>query len=56
MTWPRIRDLPEREREPFNRWLSGQTRPLMMGVPEHEQDGYFPWDYDRWKGSCIIVD
>jgi hypothetical protein len=51
MTWPRIRDLPEAEREPFRVALIGQTCPLVDGVPMSEQDFYYPWDYDRWKSG-----
>jgi hypothetical protein len=47
--WPRIRDLPEKEREPFRKALAGQTVPLVENVSIEEQDFYFPWDYDRWK-------
>ena len=48
-SWPRIRDLPEVERDPFDKFLRGQTIPLLEGVPMSEQDGYYPWDYDNWK-------
>ena len=47
--FPRVRDLPEEEREPFMRWLMNQTRPILPGVPVREQDGYYQWDHDRWK-------
>lgn len=47
--WPRIRDLPERERELFTRFLEGQTRPWVTDVPEADQDFYYPWDYQNWK-------
>jgi hypothetical protein len=49
VSWPRIRDLPESERQPFSEFLWGQTLPLIDGVPMAEQDGYYPWDYDNWK-------
>lgn len=52
--WPRIRDLPEAEREPFTQWLAGQTRPLLVG--EEIQDGYYGWDYARWKRGQQIID
>ena len=55
-TWPRIRDLPERERGPFTKWLAGQTRPWIDGAGEDSQDGYFPWDYSRWKAGIAVVD
>ena len=45
--WPRVRDLPEAEREPFSKWLRGQTAPHLS--EEVLQDGYYQWDYDQWK-------
>lgn len=54
--WPRIRDLPESEREPFTEWLNGQTRPLIDGLPDDEQDGYYRWDYERWRAGWPVVD
>ena len=36
--WPRITDLPEEEREPFSKWLMGQTVPLNDDDPRVEQD------------------
>lgn len=50
--WPLITDLPEREREPFTKWLTGQTCPMN----EDGTVGYFPWDYSRWKDRKPIVD
>ncbi len=47
--FPRIRDLQEGERKEFDRWLAGQTRPGIEGLPDSEQDGYYEWDYERWK-------
>ena len=44
--WPRIRDLPEEEREPFRQFLVGQTCP---SIDDPIQDAYYPWDYDNWK-------
>lgn len=49
--WPRVSQLPKSEQRAFERWLDGQTRPVIGGVLDDEQDGYFPWDYDRWKGQ-----
>ncbi len=49
--WPRVRDLAEAEREPFTRWLSGQPRPYLICESPENQDGYYGWDYDRWKRS-----
>lgn len=48
VSWPRIRDLPAEQREPFEHWLRGQTCPWLEGVPETEQDAYHQGDYDRW--------
>lgn len=49
--WPRTRDLPENEQEPFEAWLSsfGATRPMINNVPMSEQDGYFAADYEKWQ-------
>lgn len=54
--FPRIRDLPEQERESFCRWLSGQTVPWFDNLPISEQDGYFRWDYMRWKKRLPVID
>jgi len=54
--WPRIRDLPEAARAPFRKWLSGQTVPMIDGVPYEEQDAYYPWDYERWKAGKRVID
>lgn len=54
--WPRINDLPEEERIPFEDWLRGQTRPLLDNTPWEEQDTYYPWDYDRWKAGLPVID
>jgi hypothetical protein len=58
--WPRVRDLPEKERNEFEIWLNGQTRPVIEGEPDSEQDGYFPWDYAKWRivkmGGAYIWD
>lgn len=48
-TWPRIKDLPQQEQETFKQFLIGQTCPLIEGLPDKEQDGYYPWDYDNFK-------
>ena len=55
-TWPRIKDLPEEEQKPFSSWLIGQTVPEIDGVPWDEQDGYYMWDYDRWKAGLPVID
>ena len=49
--WPRIKDLPESEHEPFKKFLEGQTCPEIPGVPMAEQDGYYTHDYLRWKAG-----
>lgn len=46
--WPRIKDLPVEQQEPFNKWLYGQTCPWIEGLPISEQDAYYPWDYERF--------
>lgn len=52
---PRIRDLPEEERELFNEWLvyNGQTRPFHPELPKtpEEQDFYYEHDYREWKSG-----
>lgn len=45
----RIRDLPEHEQKPFLEFLHGQTRPLVEGIPDDEQDFYYECDYLNWK-------
>lgn len=54
--WPRIRDLPVDEQDPFIVFLDGQTRPMIDGVPGTEQDAYYPSDYERWKSGLPIID
>jgi len=56
MTWPRIRDLPEEERVPFNQWLAGQTCPWIEGMHEDSQDAYYEHDYRRWKAGLRPLD
>jgi hypothetical protein len=48
-TWPRIRNLPPEEQEPFGIWLRGCTQPIIEGDPMDEQDGYYTGDYQEWK-------
>ena len=49
--WHRIRDLPEGDREPFEKWLKhgGHTQPVMIDVGPDEQDAYYQFDYVLWK-------
>ena len=54
--FPRIRDLPKNEQPYFEHWLWGQTRPLIEGLPDEEQDAYYPWDYERWKEGLPVID
>jgi hypothetical protein len=54
--WPRIKDLPIDQQEPFNAWLSGQTCPFIEGVKIADQDAYYPWDYDRFARGLAVVD
>ena len=46
--WPRVRDLPEERRAPFELWLAGSTRPLIENLPQAEQDFYYDEDYVTW--------
>ena len=48
-TWPRIRNLPAEDREPFAIWLWGSNHPIIEGEPLEEQDAYYTGDYLRWK-------
>jgi hypothetical protein len=54
--YPRIRDLPESERKPFEDWLLGQTVPFIQDTAIMEQDGYYPSHYARWKAGLPIID
>ena len=49
--WPRIKDLPIEEQEPFREWLQGQTCPVIEDVPFEESDGYYDHNYKRWKAG-----
>lgn len=46
--YPRTRDLNEDIRELFEQFLTGQTRPLIEGVSDEEQDAYYPWDLENF--------
>ena len=50
-TWPRIRNLPPEEHEPFALWLWAFARPgpIIEGELDIEQDGYYTGDYRDWK-------
>ena len=52
--WPKIKDLPKEEQEPFWEWLTGQTIPMNEDNPEEKC--YFQWDYDRWKAGLPVID
>lgn len=57
MKYPRLRDLPEGERELYKSWLTGQTRPICNETEaESEWDWYYPWDYERWKAGLPVID
>ena len=58
---PRCRDLPAGHRAAFRTWLEegGHSRPLIPGVAPGDfegQDGYWPWDYARWRAEALSVD
>jgi len=48
----RIKDLSKEEQKEFKKWLgeNGCTRPLIFGVMNRQQDGYYASDYEVWKG------
>ena len=50
-TWPRIRNLPPDEREPFGLWLiqEPKIRPYIEGESFEDQDAYYTGDYRDWK-------
>ena len=50
-TWPRIRNLPPEEREPFALWLlqAPKIRPYIEGESFEDQDAYYTVDYQEWK-------
>ncbi len=54
--YPRIRNLPTEEQEPFSKWLTGQTCPWIEGESIEDQDAYYPWDYARWKKGLPVID
>ncbi len=53
--YPRIRNLPQEEQEPFRQWLMGQTRPG-PSLPPEEYDFFYQSDYDRWKTGLTAAD
>lgn len=59
LQWPRICDLPAHEQIPFEKWLTGQTRPMLENISPTDdfgQDGYYDHDYRRWKAGLPCVD
>lgn len=56
--YTRIRNLPENEREPFRKWIDGQTRPLMENetMDAESQDAYYEHDYQAWKRGGGVWD
>jgi hypothetical protein len=53
--WPRMRDLPEAERASFTEWLYGSAAPWIDGLPQSEQDAFYPWDYSAWRRNVKII-
>lgn len=54
IAYPRIRNLPEKEREPFKKWLGDHLCQIPVPdttVPISGQDWYYPFDYEAWKRS-----
>lgn len=51
--FPRIRDLPEIEQEPFSKFLEYQTCPLVECIDMKDQDFYYKHDYERWKYQVL---
>ena len=47
--FPRIRELPKEEQEPFREAMQNKEMPWLRGIPENEQDGFWLYDYARWK-------
>lgn len=49
----RLRNLPPEEQGPFWAWLTinGQTRPVMAGIPDQDQDFCYAHDYEDWKSG-----
>ena len=54
--YPRLRELPQEEQEPFWEWMQGQTRPSVDGLPDEDQDYFFPCDYAQWKAGLEPLD
>ena len=56
--WPRVSNLPPQEQEPFSFWLAklGATRPVLEGVDDDEQDGYYDAFYQQWKDELAAKD
>ena len=43
----RFSEVPEEYKEEFNKWMYGQTMPIIPGE-EGGVDGVYPWDWERW--------
>jgi hypothetical protein len=54
--WPRMRDIPEADRQSFTACLEGKTRPLIDGESDENQDAFYQHDYERWKRGLPVVD
>jgi hypothetical protein len=43
-----IPELPKEQQEPFNKWLIGQTLPIVEKEGVFKYKCAYKWDYDKW--------
>lgn len=55
-TYVRISELPQLMQDPFRKWMSHQTCPLVEGAP----DAVYSWDWERYRrmldGKAVLWD
>ncbi len=56
MSCGRLSDLPEEEREAFEKVLWGQTRPYIIGEDGKPMDYFYMCDYLDWKAGIPVWD
>lgn len=50
-SYGRLRDLPAEQGKAFRQWMRENYvwQPLVPDIPDAEQDGFYLWDYDKWR-------
>lgn len=50
-SYGRLRDLPPEQAKAFRQWMRENHvwQPLVPNIPDAQQDGFYLWDYDKWR-------